>query len=414
MALRHRTHTVVSLLLFAVLLGTPAAAQTSDDFFNPETLQRIDLWLHEADWSKLRQNFQENTYYPADLTWNGISVANIGIRSRGLGSRSSTKPGLRVDIDRYSTTAQFLGLKSFVLDNLTQDNTGVKETVTMRFYTRLGIPAPRETHTRLYVNGQYAGLYGLVESVDKTMMGRVFGSIGDNVQNDGYLFEYNYVLGSPWRFTHEGSALAPYKARFDIKTNESHAESTIWGPIEELVRLVNDTGAAGLEQAIGDRLDLPAFVRYISAQNFVADYDGFNGYDGMNNFYLYRKENSPQHVIIAWDEDNAFLQPDYQILTRIDENVLTSKLLSLSSYRTQYFNVMLESADSAAGWLRQEMQRQLDMINEAMLADTLKPYSNSEHQAARETLLAFPDARITYVRCEVARGTGAPLPSFCR
>ncbi len=73
------------------------------------------------------------------------------------------------------------------------------------------------------------------------MMGRVFGSIGDNVQNDGYLFEYNYVLGSPWRFTYEGSDLAPYKVRFDIKTNESHAESTIWGPIEELVRLVNDT-----------------------------------------------------------------------------------------------------------------------------------------------------------------------------
>ena len=84
-----------------------------------------------------------------------------------------------------------------MLDNLTQDFSGIKETVAMRFFTRLGIPAPRETHTRLFVNGRYAGLYALVESVDKTMMGRVFGSIGDNIQNDGYLFEYNYVLGNP-------------------------------------------------------------------------------------------------------------------------------------------------------------------------------------------------------------------------
>ena len=83
------------------------------------------------------------------------------------------------------------------------------------------------------------------------MMGRVFGSIGDNVQNDGYLFEYNYVLGSPWRFTYEGAALTPYKARFDIKTNESHAESLIWGPIEELVRLVNNTSSGDFEQAVG-------------------------------------------------------------------------------------------------------------------------------------------------------------------
>jgi len=414
MNVRHLIRGGVLLVLFALGLSSPIFAQTSDDFFNPEVLQRVDIWLNETDWSKLKAAFQENTYYPADVTWNGTTVYNVGIRSRGLGSRSSTKPGLRVDFDRYNSAQQFLGLKSFVLDNLTQDKTGIKETATMRFYTRLGIPAPRETHTRLYINGRYSGLYGLVESVDKTMMGRVFGSIGDDVQNDGYLFEYNYVLGSPWRFTYEGSALPPYKARFDIKTNESHAESTIWGPIEELVRRVNETSSGGLEQAIADRLDLPAFVRYISAQNFVADFDGFNGYDGMNNFYMYRKEESSQHVLIAWDEDNAFLQADYPILMRIDENVLTNKLLSLGSYRTQYFNVMLESADSATGWLRQEMQRQFDMINAAMLEDTVKPYTNAEYAADRETLLAFPEARITYVRCEVAKQTGATRPSGCQ
>jgi len=414
MNVRHLIRGGVLLVLFALGLSSPIFAQTSDDFFNPEVLQRVDIWLNETDWSKLKAAFQENTYYPADVTWNGTTVYNVGIRSRGLGSRSSTKPGLRVDFDRYNSGQQFLGLKSFVLDNLTQDKTGIKETATMRFYTRLGIPAPRETHTRLYINGRYSGLYGLVESVDKTMMGRVFGSIGDDVQNDGYLFEYNYVLGSPWRFTYEGSALPPYKARFDIKTNESHAESTIWGPIEELVRRVNETSSGGIEQAIADRLDLPAFVRYISAQNFVADFDGFSGYDGMNNFYMYRKEESSQHVLIAWDEDNAFLQADYPILMRIDENVLTNKLLSLGSYRTQYFNVMLESADSATGWLRQEMQRQFEMINAAMLEDTVKPYTNAEYAADRETLLAFPEARITYVRCEVAKQTGATRPSGCQ
>jgi len=402
------------VVIAALGLSGSAAAQTSDDFFNPEVVQRIELWLNSSDWAKLKAAFQENTYYPADVTWNGITVRNVGIRSRGLGSRSSTKPGLRVDFDRYSNGQQFLGLKSFVLDNLTQDPTGVKETVAMRFFSRLGIPAPRETHTRLFINGEYAGLYGLVESVDKTMMGRVFGAIGDNVQNDGYLFEYNYVLGSPWRFGYEGAALAPYKARFDIKTNETHAESTIWGPIEELVRLVNNTPSSSFEAAIGPRLDLGAFVRYIAAQNFIAQNDGFNGYDGMNNFYLYRLEGSASHVFIAWDEDNAFLQPDYSITTRNDDNVLSRKTLELPAYQAQYFGFLSEAAGSASDWLLQEMQRQLDMINEAMLSDLLKPYSNADHTAARQSLLAFPQARITFVRCEVAKQTGAPPPSGCQ
>jgi len=410
-----RSGRVAALLLGLVLgLATRATAQASDDLFNPEVLQRVDLWLNSSDWAKLKAAFQENTYYPADVTWNGQTVRNVGIRSRGLGSRSSTKPGLRVDFDRYSSSQQFLGLKSLVLDNLTQDHTGVKETVAMRFFARLGIPSPRETHTRLYVNGAYAGLYGLVEAVDKTMMGRVFGSIGDNVQNDGYLFEYNYVLGNAWRFTYEGPDLAPYKSRFDIKTNESHAESQIWGPIEELIRLTNITDAAAFDQTIGPKLDLPAFVRYIGAQNFIAENDGFNGYDGMNNFYIYRLENSTSHVFISWDEDNAFLRSDFGITTRNEENVLTRKTLALSQYGSQYFSVLSEAASSATGWLRQEMQRQLDMINDAMLADTLKPYSNSQYQAGRETLLEFPEARVTYVRCEVAKQTGAARPSGCQ
>jgi spore coat protein CotH len=403
-----------AVVVLAVLVSAPAMAQTQDDFFNPEVLQRVELWLNESDWAKLKAAFQENTYYPADVVWNGQTVRNVGIRSRGLGSRSATKPGLRVDIDRYSSGQQFLGLKSFVLDNLTQDFSGIKETVAMRFFTRLGIPAPRETHTRLFVNGQYAGLYALVESVDKTMMGRVFGSIGDNIQNDGYLFEYNYVLGSPWRFGYEGTALTPYKARFAIKTNESHAESQIWGPLEELVRMVNDTPAATFEQTIAPRLDLTAFVRYISAQNFISQNDAFNGYDGMNNFYFYRLENSSTHTFIAWDEDNAFLATDFGITTRLDENVLTRRTLELANFRAQYFSVLSEAASSAADWMRQEMQRQFDLIDQAMQEDTQKPYSNADYAAERARLLAFPDARITFVRCEVSKQTGAARPAGCQ
>lgn len=403
---------VVAALL--LVIAAPAAAQTQDDFFNPEVLQRVELWMHEADWAKLKATFQENTYYPADMTWNGITVHNVGIRSRGLGSRREQKPGLRVDFDRYSDGQQFLGLKSFVLDNLSQDFSGIKETVAMRFFTRIGIPAPRETHTRLYVNGRYEGLYGLIESVDKTMMGRVFGSINGNIQNDGYLFEYNYVLGSPWRFEHLGEALPPYKLRFDIKTNESHAESLIWGPIEELVRLVNNTPSTTFEQTINPRLDLGAFVRYIAAQNFIAQDDGFNGYAGMNNFYFYRLENSTNHVFIAWDEDVAFLSPVFGLTTRLDENVLTRKTLELPAYRSQYFSVLSEAASSAADWMRQEMQRQFDLINQAMLEDPQKPYTNAEYNAERERMLAFPDARVTFVRCEVSKQTGAARPPGCQ
>ena len=340
------------VLLAALLLGVqPAGAQSADDLFNPDVVHRVDLRMHSQDWDKLKQNFQENTYYPADLEWNGQTVRNAGIRSRGLGSRSPTKPGLRVDFDRYSTAQTFLGLKSVVLDNLTQDSSGVRESVTMRLFARVGVPASRESFARLYVNNELIGLYAIVESVDKDLLARVFGTVEDNVQNDGYLFEYNYVLGAPWRFENLGAALDPYKERFDPKTHENKSDGEKWGPIEELIRMVNDTPSSALASVLEPRLDVGAFLRYVAAQNFVAENDGFVGYDGMNNFYFYRLEDTTRHVFVAWDEDNAFLSADFPLTTRHDENVLMRKVMESASWRSQYFTLLQEVAESAA-WSR--------------------------------------------------------------
>jgi len=91
---------LTSLTLAVLCLGAaPLSAQSADELFASQTLQRVDLLLHSADWSKLKADFISNTYYPADLTVNGQTVRNAGIRSRGRGSRSGTKPGLRVDFD---------------------------------------------------------------------------------------------------------------------------------------------------------------------------------------------------------------------------------------------------------------------------------------------------------------------------
>ena len=203
----------------------------------------------------------------------------------------------------------------------------------MRLFARLGMPASRESFARVYVNNELIGLYAVVESVDKDLLARVFGTLDGNVQNDGYLFEYNYVLGSPWRFEHLGSALDPYNERFDPKTHESKSDADKWAPIEELVRMVNDTPRARWPRSLEPRLDVAAFLRYVAAQNFVAENDGFVGYDGMNNFYFYRLEDSTRHAFVAWDEDNAFLIADFGLTMRHDENVLMRKVMESSGWQ---------------------------------------------------------------------------------
>lgn len=385
----------------------PPPPPPSDALFNSAVVQRIDLWVNDLDWEKLKANFQENTYYPADVVFNGQTAPNVGIRSRGRGSRSATKPGLRVDMDRYTLDQTFLGLKSFVLDNLTQDPSAIHETVTMKLFARLGIPAPREAHVRLYVNNLYAGLYAVVESIDKSFLARIFGVIGDDTQNDGYLYEFDYT--DEWKFGYLGFELEPYKQRFDPKTHESKSDVEKYGPIENVVRLINELPSDQFMSQLNTHLDLHAFMRYVAAQNFVGQNDGFLGYAGVNNFYFYRKENLPTHVLLAWDEDNAFWGPNFPINMRHDENVLMIKAMQVPELRNIYYQVLADAVTSAyevqpdqMPWLESEIRRQTDLIYDALAADTNKPYTIDDHANARVHMLLFAQGRGNFVQSELS------------
>jgi spore coat protein CotH len=401
-----RAAIILPALLLVFALAPAAQAQTSEDLFSRTDLQRVDLWVHSSDWAKLRAEFQTNTYYPADLTWNGITVRNVGIRSRGRGSRSGNKPGLRVDFDRYTTAQRFLGLKSLVLDNVTQDASGIHESVAMAFYARLGIPASREIHTRLYVNNEYAGLYVIVESVDKELLARVFGVIGDDTQNDGYLYEFKWM--DDWKFSYFGDALFEYKLRFEPTTHESRSDEELYRPIETLIRLANNTPVDRFSAELAPRLDIPAAIRFIAAQVFLAETDGFLGGFGINNLYLYRLENSDVHTFIAWDADNTFYHPEYPINSGVNDNVLMRAFMAIPEYNALFWSEMRRNVELAEEdeWLNTEIIRHIQRVDAAMKEDPWKPHSNGAYEAEAGEMLNFARARIAFVKCELERGAG--------
>ena len=52
------------------------------------------------------------------------------------------------------------------------------------------------------MNNSYAGVYGIVESVDKASLKRMFGEQSDNSENEGYLFEFKWIR--PYYFEYLG------------------------------------------------------------------------------------------------------------------------------------------------------------------------------------------------------------------
>jgi len=395
--LLYRTLAASCVVVAALAVAPDASAQTTADLFDRNTLQEIRLWVNSRELQQLRSNYQLNTYYVADFQWRNIRVRNVAIRSRGSASRNPNKPGLRVDFNRYTTGQQFLGLKSLVLDNIWQDGSFVAESTSMAFFERMGQAAPRESFCRLYINNVYHGVYAIVESVDADFVARTIG------EKNGYLFSYQY--NSQFHGEYLGDDYQPYKEKFEPQTHELEADTILYSPIRDLFKEVNGPDDAVWRDRVEQYLDLNRLVTYVAIETFLAENDGVLGASGMNNFYLYRPADSTKHRLFPWDKDNSFINPLFELMTRVDENVMFRRLMTYPDLRGLYFQVLDACARSAAeeSWMETEITRAAALVADAVREDTLKQFSSEAFDEAVGLLQAFARTRSDFVLRELDR-----------
>jgi spore coat protein CotH len=387
--------TFVRLLILSagliVAAGARVPAESDAELFDPSVLQEIRLSISTRDLAQLRERFEDNTYYAADFQWRDTKIRNVGIRSRGRASRSSSKLGIQVDFNRYVTGQRFVGLKALVLDNLWQDPSMVRERVSMAFFTRMGLPAPRISYAKVYINNEYQGVYGAVEAIDSVFAARAFGETG------GYLFEYKKQPSYTGAYL--GEELDAYKQLFEARTHEKEPDGVLYPPLRDLFREMNQPRHSLWRETVSGLANLEQIVRYVAVETYLAEDDGFLGSSGMSNFYVYRSEGSNAHRLIAWDKDLAFAGTETSVLTRVEDNELFRRLMAFRAFRMLYFDSLEEMAKSAReeAWLRKEIAQSAGLIRKAVYEDPGKPFSNEEFEEAVRWVRQFPRLRSMFV-----------------
>jgi hypothetical protein len=388
-----KSGTLVALaILFLFARPTALRAQTPDDLFDLTEVHDIRLFVNSRDLQRLRERFDQNTVYPADLQWRSLRVRNVGIRSRGAASRNPVKLGLEIDFSRYNSRQRFLGLRSLVLDNLWQDPAMVREQVVMALFERMGEPAPRESFARLYINNEYQGLYAIVEAIDEGFLSRVFG------EYTGYLFEYHRVREFHGEYL--GEALGDYRPFFEPRNHRMEAEWLLYAPIRDLFREINqpvdDVWRARVEQY----LDLEQFIRTAAIDAFLAEGDGVLGFSGMNNFHLYRHVSTNRHSLIVWDRDQSFREIESPILPFDLTNELFTRALAFADLGALYLDTLEQCARVAAAddWLLGVIDRSASLVAQAAYEDPRKPFPNEHFDTSLEYLRAFAAARPGFVQ----------------
>ena len=425
-----RNRTIFALSWF-LAFSFQSFAQTQDDLFNGDILHEVRIYIGPRDYATLKQtNFicpeqdlraqageristlpRIECWFAIEFHWvfkgKDITTSQVAAKSRGQGSRSSIKPSFKIDFTRYESQNNFLGLQNLVLRANTQDASSMHERVALELFRKLGVPAPREVHTRLYINDQYAGLYTIGEDIDPLFLQRNLG------ESDGRLYNYQFVDG--WVLDYRGPDPSKYSP-LPLKP-ENHLIDLDPAPIESMVRTINQAPDAQFSAALSQYIDLNALFRQLAAENFVADQDSIIGDYGLNNFFLYRFQNSIRSIFLPWDQSNAFWAMDWNIFHNFTTNVLTRRALSVApDLIARYKDTLRQAADivgGPGGWLEQEITKEYQQIRQAAYDDKLKlcdqgatgylhPCSNDEFDAEVAFMIRFAQQRAAIVRAQLA------------
>jgi uncharacterized protein (TIGR03437 family) len=384
-------------------------AQTTADFFDDTIMQDVYLQMDPADWATFQAHYLENTYYPATFTWNRITL-NIGIRSRGTGSRSPVKPNFTFKFDKYVKGQTFLGETTVFTKANNQDPSNLRDRLSMKFFQRMGLPAPRESFARIHLNGQFLGLSELIEAPDEQLVMRNLG------ENTGYLYQWNAI--DRYDFEYLGPDPNNYVMFLDLKSSQSAPDAANFLGLVQAVNLSSD---ADFVAAVSKYLDPKQFLIHAAIENVLANSDGIlSSTFGMNNFYFYQYANGSQYQFLPWDEDMSFDWYGWGVASGLDTNVLTRRLMAIPEYRNTYMSALAKAANlfgGPGGWADQELTREYNLIAADARNDPHKQCSvegvmhncgTVEFENAVRDMRAFTAQRAPFVLGSVGAATPSP------
>ncbi|MDP2308159.1 MAG: CotH kinase family protein [Pseudomonadota bacterium] len=235
------------------------------------------------------------TYVAADVSFDGASFPNVGVRIKGrLGSYRTLdqKAGFKVDFLEFGEATKLEGLEKINLNNMVQDCAKVHEYAAYGVSRMLDIPAPRVAYARVTVDGEDFGVYSLVEDYDDEFLQKNFSDPTGNLYDGDYYLWPNgsYTLvdftdaGQPYFQLDEGADVA--LSDVSAITDALRAGGTFVDSLDTLV----------------DRDQHAAFIAFSA---WIGHYNSYTYYS--NNYRVYfDPARGGKAVFLPWDPDWAF------------------------------------------------------------------------------------------------------------
>lgn len=279
-------------VLFFTLVAFQAAAQ--EDFYSVNTLQQIEIFFADDNWDYQLDTAKlgADEFTLADsVRINGFTYATVGVKYKGNSSYDSTfvKNPLHVSLDEF-IEQDYQGHSSIKLSNAYADPSMVREVLAYEML-RNYMHAPQSNFARVYINGDYIGLYSNNQHVGKNFCEDHF------LSPEGVLIKGNpTVRPGPTTKSNlkyiDGDS-ASYMNYYELKSDWG------WNALVELCDVLTNNPATTEAHVDVDRM-----LWMLAFNNVMVNLDSYSGVFAQN-YYLYQ-DTTGRFNPVVWDLNMCF------------------------------------------------------------------------------------------------------------
>jgi hypothetical protein len=381
----------IVVILLLSLVPSPAPAQNWPQFYDPVTIHTLNLSLSQQDWDAVRNDTTYDLEVPAQLWLTGESPVLVAVRRKSgvpvLASGLPNKVALKIDINQY-VVQSWHGMKKLSLEN-GGDTSTLLEGFAWYLHRLAWIPQGYPympglaSWVRLYVNGQYFGIYVNVEQVDK----RFLEQRGLWLSDDTWLYKQSDI-GTP-------------TIEFGPLTHSPTYNTLCYSPFP--VRSCATPAPAAFAAQLSSLIDMQGMLTLgaVNAWCYSPD-DLFS--KGKNHYYSdsrYRKR-----LYYSWDMDANFgpLNANKSIY-ELGNDPYGDLIIDNPTFRTQYNGIMsaLLNGPFSTANMTAALNSLEAVLLPAMSTDPYNPVTSSDFNSLRN----YISARNVSVASQLAGGPSA-------
>lgn len=464
---------LVVIISMAFILGSGYSKNSTEVSQEPEYMTKlfdknkvlqINIDIDKKDFEDLKENAIDEEYYKANITINGQTYDNVGIRAKGNSSLyqvatsdNTNRYSFKIKLDEYVDNQNVYGLSKFVLNNNIGDATSMKEYMSYDLFNKMNVSTPGFAYAYIKINNEDWGLYLAVEPLEEEFLERNYGSSDGNLykvetaQIDGNGFgeimqqghqgstqdnnelsqsqqnEVNVntifeavgkLNGNGGNLVYKDDNISSYPSIFDYtvldKTGKSDEKRLI-----KCIKNLNE--GVDLEKSI----DVDEVLRYFAVNTFLVNLDSYSG-NIKHNYYLY--EDSGMMQIVPWDLNLSFgaffklvdqmggikegislnqkvinFPIDAPVTDSMEGSPLISNLLAVDEYKERYHKYLQQIRDEYinSGYFCEEINKVDKLISSYIEKDPTAFYTYDEYKKSLPGLKQYGIDRVKSIEEQI-------------